>query len=121
MIDPSKKYRCSNEMWIAPTIYEYTEAHAYGRVGFIPIAWNRSDGSIAECPARYGDTGLNLIEVKPEVTVRKGVFFDGTHIYCGVGEASEIAPKIGAIDITHNGDRIIKVEIVNDYAPGAMR
>lgn len=114
MIDPAKKYRnCYGD--------EVLAIFPRGRGGFTIVARHQrrfadnddycyrvsGGGSHADNP------GYNLIEVKPEVTVRGYVAIKGRD----VSVTSDLTPaagwiELGAIDITHDGEKLIKVEIV---------
>ena len=115
MIEMGKKYRCSEKSYVDPVIYECDRAYAYGRIGISPMAWNISDGTVAECPlVMKGRPGFDLIEVKPEVTTRFLVHRPRTNgcAYVSTSETVTGMIPIGAIDITHDGEKLLNVEIV---------
>ena len=112
MIEMGKKYRTVDPRWEKPEIYEVGDSYSYGRVGFYPISWSTHHGVVERCPHGLESVvdSLALVEVLPEVTVRKAVVAcsDG-----GVGMYDfALGPCLGAIDITHNGKEIVKVEVV---------
>lgn len=62
-----------------------------------------------------GSHHFDLIEVRPEVTVRYHVYLNESGVLITLNYS--VAPpaawrKIGTIDITHDGEKLVKVEVV---------
>lgn len=117
MIDPSKKYRTRHGDEVAALV-----AHPSG--GYSVLARRVVNGEVTTEYSYRVDangassvftsvTAYDLIEVRPEVTVRGYVAIKGRD----VSVTSDLTPaagwiELGAIDITHDGEKLIKVEIV---------
>lgn len=117
MIELGKKYRTRDGLEVR--IYAVDGGGKYPVHGaFLNIlgAWQQAewtrDGSYVFDGG--GSHPLNLIEVRPEVTVRRYAYLNES----GFAMWDYHAPwnlgwrLIGAIDITHDGEKLIKVEVV---------
>jgi len=118
MIDPNKKYvtRDGRDVRIYTTDAR-REWPVHGAINNpderTPDSWTPDGWLIRDTDPLDSD----IIEVKPEVTVRKylGLSFHGNlNVWASKAAAQEDPVYFGAIDITHNGDKIVKVEVVDE-------
>lgn len=117
MIDPNKEYRLSGAGLAQPVINEVHDGFAYGRLGCSPMSWDAITHRVVRGASGFDPKDLTLIEARPEVTVRRYVLKDGSCVFTSpTGDRSMFAPadrlQLGAIDITHDGEKLLKVEIV---------
>lgn len=106
MIELGKKYRTRGG-WPAH-IHAVDEAWAWGQVDLEPIRWHVGCG-VASWPVNPSN---DLIEVKPEVTTKLPLFMHENGRISPHSYDSQACKRMGDILLTHDGEKLLKVEIV---------